>query len=147
MRKSPHIRRFLTARSGNQLQPLVEYANYLAGITKKLRDQLDPMVSKHIAIANIHGDRATILVNSSTWMGKIRYLEPMILESLKQQGLPLKQLDFKVDPTHTPPPKTIPNQAKMSKETSELLESMAETSDDPALREALKRLAKHGRSL
>lgn len=137
--------RLLTGQAGASLQPLLSYANYLQQQSNHLRSSLSEPVASHIALANIQNGVATILVDSSTWLGKVRYLAPIIQQCLIKQGLQINKVEFKTDPHQRAARKIEAEPAVMSRSTSELLESFAGDVDNPRLQAALQRLAKHGK--
>jgi len=145
-RSQKSLRQLLNRRSRGSLQPLLAYADYLGKQTEKLRTALGAPLSQHVALANIHGQTAIILVGSPSWLARARYAAPLIIDQLNRQGLKISKLNFKMDPHRRPRelPKRAP--AMMSADTSQLLENTAATIEDKALRQALLRLANHGRN-
>lgn len=137
--------RFLNLNSGSTLQPLISYASFIRQQNEKLRSSFSEPVASHIVLANIRNGIATIVVDSTTWLSKLRYLAPTIQQTLNQQGLNIHRVDFKADPDHRLQKELQHQPALMSEATGELLNNFAHSIDDPALQSALHRLAKHGK--
>ncbi len=136
----------LIGKGASSLQPLLSYANYLQKQSDHLRNSLSEPFASHIALANIRNGIATIMVDSSTWLGKIRYLAPTIQQILSQQGLQISKVEFKADPNKHAEREFQMEAAVMSQAAGDLLEKFAESIDDAELQSALKRLAKHGKN-
>ena len=139
--------KILNGPEASSLQPLLSYANYLQHQSKCLRDSLSEPIASHIALANIQHGVATIMVDSSTWLGKVRYLAPVIQQTLLKQGLMINQVVFKADPTYHLGRKFEHPPAVMPAAAGELLHDFANSVSNPKLQAALHRLAKHGKRL
>ena len=137
--------KLLTGQGSLSLQPLLSYANYLQQQSDRLRSSLSEPIASHIALANVRNGVASILVDSSTWLGKVRYLAPMIQQILIKQGLQINKVEFKADPNQHAVRKIEIQPAFMSPATSDLLEHFADDIENPKLQAALQRLAKHGK--
>ncbi len=135
----------LHGRQSSTLQPLISYASHLQQLTKRIQNALSEPFASHIALANIRNGVATILVDSSTWLGKVRYLAPLIQQTLQQQGLNITRVEFKADPNQHAAREIEYEPAIMSPETGQLLENFSESVENQKLKEALKRLALHGK--
>lgn len=138
------INSLLTSGQAPTLQSLLERARYLAGLTAALRQKLDGPVAAHITVANIRQETAVILVDSSTWLGKIRYLAPYIQECLLAMGLPIRNVEFKTQPQGQEPGEKPGRAPSMSASSGALLGAAAAATPDERLRAALSRLARHG---
>ncbi len=148
MKKSTRLKlatKILNREGDASLQPLLGYADYLHQQSKRLRQSLSEPIASHIALANIQNGVATIVVDSSSWLGKVRYLAPIIRQLLTSQGLAISRVEFKADPSHHLARKIKPQPAVMSATTGKLLHNFAESVSDPALQTALLRLSKHGK--
>ncbi len=137
--------KILNGPKASSLQPLLSYANYLQHQSKRLRGSLSEPIASHIALANIQHGVATIIVDSSTWLGKVRYLAPIIQQTLINQGLTINKVVFKADPTYHLGRKPEHPPAVMPAAAGELLHDFASSIDNPKLQAALQRLAKHGK--
>lgn len=139
----------LFATRGSNLESLLERAQYLQNLTGILRENIDPVFSSHISVANLRGDTVIITAASPAWLSKIRYLAPVILQMLKQEpGLQgLSNIQFKVQPADEPQPQDqTTRHIRLSTSSSEILESAAAGISDPELANALKRLSQKGQS-
>ncbi len=139
------VAKILNGPGASSLQPLLSYANYLQNQSKRLRDSLSEPIASHIALANIRHGVATIVVDSSTWLGKVRYLAPTIQQTLIKQGLMINKVVFKADPTYHLGRKFEHPPAVMPATAGELLHDFANSVSNPKLQAALHRLAKHGK--
>ena len=137
--------RFLNNNTGSKLQPLISYASFIRQQDEKLRSQFSEPIASHIALANVRNGVATIVVDSATWLSKVRYLAPTIQQTLNQQGLNIQRIEFKADPDQRLIRENPYEPAFMSEKTGELLSQFADSVDNPALQSALHRLSKHGK--
>ena len=135
--------RFLAMKSGSSLQPLISYASFIRQQDEKLRNGLSEPISNHIALANIRNGVATIIVDSTTWLSKVRYLAPTIQGMLIQHGLQIHKVEFKADPDQRQPRTLAHQPAYMSEATGELLNSFSQSIENTELQAALQRLAKN----
>lgn len=139
----------LISSSGSNLESLLERAQYLQNLTHILRENIDPVLSQHIALANLRVDTAIIVADSPAWLSKIRYLSPLILQILKQQhGLEhLINIEFKVQPPGEPiDVAQKARQINLSTSSTEALEGAADGISDPELADALRRLSQRGKT-
>lgn len=146
--KTPKRVAGLLAGNHDTLQPLLARAKRLEQLDHALRNQLPPPLNQHCQLANIRGDTLVLHADSSAWALKLRYSVPVMLAQLQKQPAlqHLRGIDIKVRPASmaaTPPEK--PRRARMSEDTANLLDSMADGIAHPKLQAALHRLARHGK--
>jgi len=146
--KSPQpVHKLLSGSSGNDLNGLICHARRLERLSALVRGYLGTPLGDHCRAANLREGGLLLHADSSAWANRLRYELPALLEFLRQQGQPeLASIRFKVVPSdRLPPPATGGNRArpKLSAAASALLQNIAETTQDPDIREALLRLAKH----
>lgn len=138
------INNLLSSGDAPALKAMLDHARNMAKITAALRQKIDSPVSGHITVANIRQGTAIILVDSPTWLGKIRYLAPMLQELLCAMGIAVRGVEFKSQPRRhmiETRPKPGPS---MSAEAGKRLTAAALSTEDEQLRTALLRLASHG---
>jgi hypothetical protein len=136
------VTRILTAQNAT-LQTLLDRAVALDGINQRMLRNLPSPLNEHVCFANVREDTAIIMADSGTWLTRIRYLGPEILQFLRQEpGLArLKKIQFKIQPlTHTPEPSVV--RPQLSENAAELLMSTAKVIDDPKLKAALHNLSR-----
>ncbi|WP_455218046.1 DciA family protein [Kaarinaea lacus] len=139
----------LLSAPGSKLEYLLERTRYLQSLTGKLRENIDPVISQHIAVANLHETTAIISADSPAWMSKSRYLAPVILQLLRQEpGLQgLNKVQFKVHVPDSPNShRGEARRADLSASSSKVLESAASGISDPELANALRRLSQRGKA-
>jgi hypothetical protein len=125
---------------------LMERARWLDELTDELRRHLNPSVAAHCRIANLRSGVLVLQTDSPAWATRLRYHIPMLRETLLDQGLgQIRDVRVKVAPAEKAPRSSSPRKARLSARTAEVLLHAAEASDDPALRDALARLARRNR--
>lgn len=144
MATGKHISNLLASQSSG-LQNLMEKAAVLDQLTRNLRGFLDAPLNQHISVANIRDRILVITADSSAWLTMARYQAPVLLDFIRQEtGLELVKIHFKVISSTGQSTETYFNQPSMSRSTSLLLESTAQSIVDPDLSAAVKRLARRG---
>jgi len=144
----PRALRGLIGGGVSELSQLVARADRLERLRRRLKGRLPAGLTEHCHLANIRGDTAVVSCDSAAWGARLRYLEPQLLDTLNRlEGLSLRRVRVKVHPTGTPRPPTPPSghMPQLNEANADLLEATARGIDDPALSEALRRLARRGR--
>ena len=117
----------------------------LEGIAQEVAAALPARLLHHCRVASRRGTQLVLQVDSPAWATRLRYQVPALLEHLQAHGWPgLTQARVRVrvgQPEPVPPPA---QRAVMSRESAELLRTVAEDCSDPDLRAAWGRLARHG---
>jgi len=132
-----------------QLADLVTTARELRRLNQSLLSVLDQPLTDHCRIACCDTEQLVLQVDSPVWASRLRYYIPTLLQELKQnipdlQGL--KSIKIHVAPASPPPAEKPPPQREISPAASRDIHAMAEAIEDPALREALKRLGRPRRT-
>lgn len=126
---------------------LLEYAHQLQTIDAHLAACLDREASAHVRVAHLGNGRLLLHADSTAWSTRLRYLVPQLLRCLRQNTVlaDLQHIEVRVTPSAQPAtPVTRP--VVLSADNAAILDSTANSISDPALRAALKRLARRGRT-
>ena len=144
---TPSLRTLFTDNK-NMVGDLLKHANYIQQLQSKLHEYLGPPLNTHCILANHKNDILILHADSPTWAAKLRYLTPDILSYMHQQChiTKLKTIRIKVMPTIISPVKTSTRQLTLSATSAKLMNDVANTMSDQALRASLLKLAKHSRS-
>lgn len=143
-KKQFHSIRSLLNNNSEILSALCYRASQISRLQQKLRLELDPVLSKHLLVANFNSDALTIHTDSPAWAARLRFKIPDILNIAKEScGLPeLHSVRVKVVI-----PKRDSNSAtkemSLSDETVQIILKTADSIADNDLRCALLRLSKH----
>ena len=137
----------ILAASDSGLQALFSRANRLHALSQTLQQALGEPLGAHVALVNLRDDTAIVAADSSAWLIQLRYQAPMVLNILRQQtGLEsLRKVQIKVQPISAPPEAPPARRASLSQRSAETLASAATGIDDPALADALRRLARRNK--
>jgi hypothetical protein len=99
-------------------------------------------------VAAVSADVLTLGTDSQAWASRLRFLEPQILQSARDAGLPpARRVRLRVDPTWRPAPTPRPDAAPPARTPAAgaALAALAAGEPSPALAAALRRLARrHG---
>ena len=111
----------------------------------QVRESLPPPLDRHCIGAIPQGEELTLLVQSSAWASRIRYLSRELLKQLQRRQLRFKQVHIRVSIDTKPSEriKTSRRAKPLSTENAQLLRSLSETLDDDQLKPALQRLSRH----
>ncbi|MGO2133138.1 MAG: DUF721 domain-containing protein [Halomonas sp.] len=130
-----------------RLAPLIDKAQLIEGVQQHLHQRLPAELAEHVFVGGFHEGKLTLLTDRAVWLTRLRYEQRLLLELVKQYpglesttGLTLKVRPIRPAKTPMRQPRHLPARA-----ADELL-SCADTVKDPKLRDALLRLAAHGRS-
>ncbi len=107
-----------------------------------LREFLDPALGKHCNVANVAPERITLHVDSAAWHARIRFCVPQLQDYLRQHCPHYQHatLELRIAPAGIPGQPAQKPAAPLSAKTREFLQNVAQTSENPRLRDALLRL-------
>ena len=132
------------------LQLLFAKIKELDILNQKIAGYLDPNIRKYCQVANFSGNRLTIVVANGSVATQIRFQTNDLLRQFKQDPLlqTIQDIYCKVRPapiSHTAPKVNMPFKKleDLSPETAEIVWEIAESLEDPKLKEAMQRIAKH----
>ncbi len=130
------------------LEQLVRRARYLEAVDRALQQLLGPSLAGHCRVANITPDSLVLQTASGAWGSRLRYLAPSILQQLSRQlgWRQVKHTKVQVRPEAFPDREQPVRRAHLSRESAALLRDVAESTEDPGLRDALLRLSQRGQT-
>ena len=139
-----HIRSII--HRNNALSQLAKQAQHLSIIDKVVKNHLDASLRAHCKVANYRENTLCLHVDSPVWATRLRFALPMLTTQLQQtyEFKHLQEINVHLSkhiPSHTHEKRRI--KLKLSKETAEQLDCLADCVTDEKLSGALKRLAKH----
>jgi hypothetical protein len=144
MQTPKHVNSFLSGLPGN-LHQIADHCSQLQRLTRLVREFLPSPLNQHCQVANIRDQHLVLHADSPAWSTMLHFQAPALLEYLKQQpGLEhisnirtktSQQVQRKSDvkPSHPNSPGT----------SAALIENLADSMSDSALKKALQRLARH----
>jgi hypothetical protein len=126
---------------------LLEHVHYLQTLNEQLCACVAPDTASHVQVADLNADRLLIHADSAAWATRLRYLAPQILRCLHRVPslTALRRIDIRVSPVAQPATPAL-HPALLSRTSAAILETAADGIADPALRNALQRLARRGRN-
>ena len=137
----------LLAGSPDGLQAVLNHSQRLETLNRVLRGCIPAPLNQHCQVANLRDNILVLHADSSAWALKLRYGSRTLLQQLRQRGMPgLDTIEVKVrppNPTLHRPEKI--RSVQMSAKTAQLLDSIASGINDSPLKNALQRLAQHGK--
>ena len=130
------------------LSQIINKVKTLQKCNHLFKDYLDTELATHCEIANLNDNCLIVNVDSAAWLTRLRYLQHELLVKLRQDPV-FSQVDlirWHVQPKHYDGTTNSVSTAKlsMSHGSAHLLASTAASIENPALRDALLRLAQHG---
>ena len=127
-----------------EVEHLVTQTRELKRLTRLLQAELNPSLAPHCHIASLTPPHLTIVVDSPAWSTRLRFQSTALLRQLARkyqvfQGV--TNIEIKIYPARlqrrTPP--SVPRH--ISPGAAEVITDMANSIDDPGLKQALLRLA------
>lgn len=143
----------LLEAGGRDLDFVMSKVKRLAEIQTQLAKYLDPQLAAYCQVANMLDQRLTLIVANGSIATQIRFLSNELLKKFKQdpQLRTIQQIDCKVRPPQsatarmeTPKNKYAP---LLSADSAAVVDEIAETIEDPKLKEVMKRIAKRSKGL
>ncbi len=132
----------------NALDPnILAHSRKLEQLTMLLRNALPPECDGHYHAAAIHDSTLVIVTDSPVWTTRLRQLGPQILQILENKT-PQKLQHIRVISRHGPAvsnhePPVI--KRELSQQSSQHIAQTANYIKDEPLKEALLKIAQHGR--
>ncbi len=123
---------------------LMQKASYLNKLQQCLNIYLSAILQEQCAVASFQNGVLTILVNNAQWATRIRYQQNKLKQQLQahHEFHDITKIIVKVSPK--PLKRTEqPNNLSLSLNTAAVISETAKGIKDPALKEALERLARH----
>jgi hypothetical protein len=124
---------------------LARQAERLRRATEALRRGLGPPLAEHCVVAALADDGVVVQTDGAAWASRVRFSARLVLAALAPvlQGRPDTPLRVTVQPVQDPGGQAPPGlRARLSDETRRTIERAADATDDPALRDALRRLSR-----
>lgn len=114
-------------------------------LLKLVRSFLPVPIDQHCIMAIPHQDTLVLMVESSVWASRLRYLSKDLLEHLLNQQIRFKHIQVKVTVNTKPPLQTKQHRQVrcLTPENASMLRSLAESMDYGDLKLALQRLSQH----
>ena len=144
---SPRSVGHILSSKSSGLERLLERVNNLAEVNRALHSYLAAPLNAHCQLQNIKGQWAVVHVDSSAWATRLRYQIPQLLKFL--QSLPglgqLKEIQIQIRPPRHQAPKPKARSAQFSAASAAAVHALAESTSDPKLSAALRRLANRHR--
>ena len=134
---------------GRDLQNVYAKINMLAALNKKVEAHLEPGMAKFCQVANlVHGKLIIIAANGSI-ATQLRFQAGDLLRKFRQDPAlkSILSIECKVRPAQNSLPprladKPATSMPALSQETAEMVKTIAESIEDPGLKEVMERIAK-----
>lgn len=137
MASGQDLRQYLDAG----LHALTTRARQLERLDGEVR-RLLPELGGHCRVANVRRGTLVLQADSPAWASRLRYQTRSLLGQLQHRGYAnLNAVQVRIAPA-TAERRPPPRRARLSNASGELLRQTAEDLDNPALRAALRRLAR-----
>lgn len=128
----------------NSLATLFEKANLLRQLNQLFQSAIDPELAKHCLVANYRSSILIVEAQSAAWAMQIRYRANEMIKNLRTLDLfkKLERIECYILPNSESSKTVVNNKISLSKEDAELLISTSDSIKNPALKNALLRLAR-----
>lgn len=143
MNFSSPLYKVLLGKKG-EVEHLVTQTNELKRLTRLLQAELNPSLAPHCHVARLTPPQLTIVVDSPAWSTRLRFQSPALLRQLARkhqifQGV--THIEIKIYPARLQrrAPPSAPRH--ISPDAATVITDMANSVDDPGLKQALLRLA------
>ncbi|MFW2373005.1 MAG: DciA family protein [Gammaproteobacteria bacterium] len=132
----------------NLLQPgLIKQARNLNKLEHLVHACLPDNCKQHVKIAGIKDNHLLLVVDSPVWSSRIRLYSNHILDMLKEQKVAeVQQIRIRLSQAEPIKPERVFEKRQLDEHSSKLIEQTADSIDDPALKQALHKLAANKKS-
>lgn len=129
----------------NLINPrLLGKASQLDSLTRLIRSCLPAECQDHVSVADIRDRQLILVTDSPVWSSRLRLFQNNILEMLKTHAnLELGQIRIKQTYPKKQAETPVFNHRHLAEHSAKLVKQMADSVDDPELRQALSKLAKN----
>jgi hypothetical protein len=140
LKKPKSVKQILNSQNSG-LQELLHHTQRLNTLNKQLSHLLPLPLALHCTAAAVEQETLVLMVDSPAWATRLRLQSPNLIKALKD--FQIKSVAVKIQPLQKAPETTPRARPKMSCDTANLLNYLAETTSDLKLKQALQRLARH----
>lgn len=148
MSKPKAVTELLIEQDSHPLAKAIHRGKKLQQLSRLIQTFLDPELAGHCHVLNLRGTSLLLATDATVWATRLRYQIPMLLQALQQHASlkELKDIQIRVIPSNrATPPKQTKRPLALSVDSAHCLQQCAETISDPALSQALQRLASRRR--
>lgn len=144
MKSSTPLYKLLRAKKGDVAE-LVTHARQLGHLSSIVQAMLEPALANHCQLAHFDGSRMVLVADSPVWASRLRFSINTLLSQLRQYSNKfhaLSQIEVQVKPILPSIPAPATTKRELSAQAAHCLAESAEGIEDPALKQALQRLAR-----
>lgn len=127
------------------LQTLANQVSHIQHLQTLVEASLDSTLKNHCQVARFEDNTLTLVTDSSAFASRLRYLQPLLIESLKKcnEFNMIANIRVIISPIPSPKPKpTLDRQ--ITPEAAQSLVDTANSCQSEELKAALLKLASHG---
>ena len=125
---------------------LINKAALLRLLNQLLLDCVPTELIGHVEVASLHHAELTLVTHSPAWASKLRYSAEDIKKLLSAKtGKPIKSITISIDPNAAALPAKRRKRPNLSRQSALQIKALAETIDNPSLKNTLIKLSKHAR--
>ncbi|MBK5944339.1 MAG: DciA family protein [Halorhodospira halophila] len=133
------------AQRPGPLRAVIDHARGLERLGRRLQRNLPPETQGHWRLARLDEEEMVLIADGSGWGTRLRYLSRQLQDAAEAiSGQRPRRVTVRVAPASSAPRK-LQGPGPLSEQAANTLRRAAATSSDPALREALERLASRRR--
>ncbi|MCP4284563.1 MAG: DUF721 domain-containing protein [Gammaproteobacteria bacterium] len=136
------------------LVKILKFSGAAAALVARVRDQsallalikreLDPPLKDHVLAALLRDKQLILYADSSAWASRLRFYSRTLRSRLTGENFQINKITVRITLRPEEKRRTQGGNRKLSLENSALIEQTADAIDDASLRQALKRLSRHG---
>jgi hypothetical protein len=131
-------------RKKGDVEHLVTQTRELKQFTRLLQAELDSSLAPHCHVARLTPSQLTIVVDSPAWATRLRFQTTTLLRQLAKKHhifQSIKNIDIKIYPARLQRRAVPPVPRHLSSGAATVITDMANSIDNPGLKQALLRLA------
>ncbi|HEY0634530.1 MAG TPA: DUF721 domain-containing protein [Gammaproteobacteria bacterium] len=126
---------------------LIERSRLYHTLHTRLESVLGQEIASHYRIQNLREGLLLLQADAPSWASRLRFELPRLLDQLRASPelRLLRDIRVRVVPPEVPRAPRV-RRAKLSSKAASVLEGAADATEDPQLRDALRRLARRGKN-
>lgn len=130
----------------SRLKQLKDQADHIAALDRRLKTCLSGPLAAHVRLATVRDGCLVMQADSPAWASELRFRTPEILAAVGEQSgfeaIRSLRIRTRTDPE---PAERVPEKARLSEDAAATLRAHASSIEDPDVRAALLKIARHGK--
>lgn len=127
-----------------KLKRLLENCQQHSDLLALVKSRLPDPLCEHCCAASLNDAELVLAIDSPVWSGRLRFMQGNLTQQLGQVGIRITSMKVNTIPLNQPAKvASRPHQSPLSDENARMIGEISASIENPDLKAALNRLAKH----